>query len=95
VFHVHTADKNSFLERDCSPTWQAPSADVSANVFLVCELHFKSWNEYNIHHYVQRNSGYQYIIMHVTDKTLFAMTTTSKAQADPMPWHKCAQLYIH
>jgi len=56
---------------------------------------FKSQNEYIIHHYVQRNSGYQYITMHVTDKTLFVMTTASKAQAEPTPWHKCAQLHIH
>jgi hypothetical protein len=58
-------------------------------------FHFKSWNEYIIHHYVQRNSGYQYITMHVTDKTLFMMARATKAQVDPMTWHKCAQLYIH
>jgi len=49
-------------------------------------FHFKSWNEYIIHHYVQRNSGYQYITMHVTDKTLFVMTTASTTQADTMPY---------
>jgi len=47
-------------------------------------FHFKSWNEYIIHHYVQRNAGYQYITMHATDKTVFMMTTATKALADPM-----------